>query len=560
MKQRKLLVSIAAFFGTLILVWLFQAVVPSQVTSFELLKPSVNQDSVVSVPDTDGDPVELALPRSQAQADSNAPATSLVYQAKGKLVFEAGGKDPNGNFLGATEVRDLVAYQGKLYAGLGQWMDTPSLSADPKNPDPPMPGQIIVLDRPDGQWQREIWFPEKITTGKDAGKYKIFGIAGLYKLQVTPTTEVLAAGLWSRQGRSTIMIKHPKTGEWVDSGFGEHFGRYMASRGVANAPLAEVRVFRSYRDLIAKQTYIFAGVGLPALFGQASTFDSNEIVNTVPVGSTIWKGVYDERIPGLVRWDEQPEANLNGTELPIASRLVMFYDGGGYLYCGTSAQLQAVDTGQQSGYLVRRVDGREPRWEVAVAPEQFKTLAVRGMHTVMGSDNRPQFAITVEGSGKFYRYDPKTSKLLVEQDTTKWYRENKGYYAAYVLAYRLFEYQHPEVLKGQQIIFTGINVLRFKPNGPFRQDPRGIKLFAEEGNYWFRTSDGQWRAGEIVDPNRQPMPPLVATRSFAVSPFPEDKGLVVYVGFYDSNFFPAHNTARIIRIAAKELFPPQGVE
>jgi hypothetical protein len=113
-----------------------------------------------------------------------------VHQAKGKLVFEAGGKDPNGNFLGATEVRDLVAYQGKLYAGLGQWMDTPSLSADPKNPDPPMPAQIIVLDRPDGQWRREVWFPEKITTAKDAGKYRFFAIAGLYKLQVTPTTEV----------------------------------------------------------------------------------------------------------------------------------------------------------------------------------------------------------------------------------------------------------------------------------------------------------------------------------------------------------------------------------
>src|SRR3569832_1674503 len=119
MKQRKLLLSIAAFFGTLLVVWLFQAVVPSQVTSFELLKPSFNQGSVVSVADTDGDPVELALQRSQAQADSTAPATSPMHQAQGKLDFEAGGKDPNGNFLGASEVRDLVAYQGKLYAGLG---------------------------------------------------------------------------------------------------------------------------------------------------------------------------------------------------------------------------------------------------------------------------------------------------------------------------------------------------------------------------------------------------------------------------------------------------------
>jgi len=45
--------------------------------------------------------------------------------------------------------------------------------------------------------------------------------------------------------------------------------------------------------------------------------------------------------------------------------------------------------------------------------------------------------------------------------------------------------------------------------------------------------------------------PLVATRTIAISPFPNDEG-TLYFGGYDANKTPAHNTAWIVRGTAAE--------
>src|ERR1700675_3741810 len=103
--------------------------------------------------------------------------TPGVHQAKGEFVFESGIRDTQGNFLGGTEVRDLVGFQGRLYAGLGQWMDLPT------NGDPAMPAEIIVLDGPGRSWRREAWFPETISNGR---YFQYTAVSGLYKLKLTP--------------------------------------------------------------------------------------------------------------------------------------------------------------------------------------------------------------------------------------------------------------------------------------------------------------------------------------------------------------------------------------
>ena len=47
-------------------------------------------------------------------------------------------------------------------------------------------------------------------------------------------------------------------------------------------------------------------------------------------------------------------------------------------------------------------------------------------------------------------------------------------------------------------------------------------------------------------------PQLVATRTIAVSPFPEDQGKALYFGGYDCNGVPSHNTAWIYKGTIKE--------
>jgi hypothetical protein len=61
-----------------------------------------------------------------------------------------------------------------------------------------------------------------------------------------------------------------------------------------------------------------------------------------------------------------------------------------------------------------------------------------------------------------------------------------------------------------------------------------------EGMYLVRHPDRRYQLCQISDPASQPMPRLVSTRTIAVSPFDRS---TLYLGGYDPNARPAHNTA-----------------
>ena len=72
------------------------------------------------------------------------------------------------------------------------------------------------------------------------------------------------------------------------------------------------------------------------------------------------------------------------------------------------------------------------------------------------------------------------------------------------------------------------------------------------GSAWYlvRHADGTYGHGRVFDPGHaRPNPPrgLLATRTIEVSPFPEDKGRVLYFGGYDCANIESHNTAWIYR-------------
>jgi len=63
--------------------------------------------------------------------------------------------------------------------------------------------------------------------------------------------------------------------------------------------------------------------------------------------------------------------------------------------------------------------------------------------------------------------------------------------------------------------------------------------------YLVRDSDGRYDLRQIT-PSSITGQALVATRSIAASPFPNDEGALYFAG-YDANKAPAHNTAWIFR-------------
>jgi hypothetical protein len=77
--------------------------------------------------------------------------------------------------------------------------------------------------------------------------------------------------------------------------------------------------------------------------------------------------------------------------------------------------------------------------------------------------------------------------------------------------------------------------------------PRQPLYWAAEGRYFIRHATGKqisYEMAEITDPSK---PTLVAVRTIAVSPFPEDRGRAFYFGGFDINYIASHNTGWIYR-------------
>ena len=73
-----------------------------------------------------------------------------------EVSFVPGSRDGAGRFMGGTEMRELAAHGGKLFAGSGYWEDTPG-------PEGRQGSQILVLDAPDAGWRVDHDFAECLT-------------------------------------------------------------------------------------------------------------------------------------------------------------------------------------------------------------------------------------------------------------------------------------------------------------------------------------------------------------------------------------------------------------
>lgn len=71
--------------------------------------------------------------------------------------------------------------------------------------------------------------------------------------------------------------------------------------------------------------------------------------------------------------------------------------------------------------------------------------------------------------------------------------------------------------------------------------------FYAGGMYAVRGRQGHWQVGEVNGRFRPGKPELVSVYTFAISPFGDADGKIIYVGGYDANYFPSSNTAWIFK-------------
>ena len=432
---------------------------------------------------------------------SEAPSlTNLSFES----TLQAGIKDVNREYINGTEIMRLVPYKGKLYAGTSMWMES----------DPMIPKvcQILVLDSPKGQWRVERQF---IQYNLRLVTLRTVTFTTDYKgNSISPVTMLLAAPMaGGSYGSLDIFSLDDETGEWVP----------MTLRILHKAN--QTRAIGFHHDEVTGVDYVFAGT---------------DVVGTI-------RGAYDPSVPGRIRWEQSSEFDT-----PPGERVMGFSDCNGVLYCATSR------------HIFKRIDGDSPLWEeVYFCAEEIREIGVRGLSAVPNPSGSGEVLIFV-AKNKVRRIDPSADfEEIIELNLLDYLSDLLGLprgSVVYVLAaYNLFvPYTIPQT--GEDVWLFGFQTkyrdsfvdklppeLRLAVYSHYFLEVETPSSYAAEARYFIRHADGEnisYEVGEIEDSSE---PTLIATRTIAVSPFPGDKGEVLYFGGFDCNFFSAHNTAWIYR-------------
>jgi len=79
--------------------------------------------------------------------------TGAVVRVNWTQCYDAGYTDGNGAYAGGSEIMDLAAHKGKLYAANGYWED--SRWVEPPYADK-QSAQVLRLDSADGRWEVDL--------------------------------------------------------------------------------------------------------------------------------------------------------------------------------------------------------------------------------------------------------------------------------------------------------------------------------------------------------------------------------------------------------------------
>jgi hypothetical protein len=441
-------------------------------------------------------PLAGSFVAASARAQQADPASEPY-----SLSYAAGAHDAQGDFLGGTELMNLAAFEGRLYAGIGYWMDRPGVfgSSDPRSA-----AQILVLDSKRAQWRQEFVFDQR----DDGGGFKYSRLSTMEVLQfhrfdttgnvIGPLAEVLAVGLDGVQGAVYTQVS---PGKWEDT------------RIPTPTPVRSLVV---HYDPVDRTEKVYAGPG----GGQDRVLERG-----------IYSGVYDPSAPGKIRWNPTPE------DAGVESRVMSMADCGGALFAAAKPSIFRRDDANKSWRTV---------YSYPIADEFDRSKYASGFRGLTCVDNpaRAGGKVLLSGfegvSGDILSIDPQSGVAAVELHSRQFLTEQWG--------------GGPK----RKDIIAGYN------DAPVVKRNPEIRLFSvlarspldyEQNSAWFlsRTEGNPPRydlheVSPLDWPNPRSDAALWSVRAIAVSPFPEDQGQVLYLGGYDGHFQPDHNTAWLYRV------------
>jgi hypothetical protein len=430
--------------------------------------------------------------------------------------FTAGNLDPNGNFMGGTEMRVLAKHKSMLFGGIETWMDDTTGTCDPF-----IGAQIMCLESPNGEWYLDkhfnTFFPE--LTGRERKRNE--GITALESVifrndkngitLLTPDTILIAAAR-DFTGVLSVYTRNDETGNWLET----NIGTIPTDTAGSTDNDGTVRSFILYRDKVTNIDRIFAG--------------------SLPNG--IISGAYNASLPGKIEWD-----TLNPEITGFVGRPMAFTVCNGDLFCAIAPS------------VFRRNDGEFPTW-TAIYTYPFNVTpggssGLRGLTTVRNPNGNGQSLIAaLEGTvSRIFRLTPTGVPPFT---VTSEYDIDTALTSAFGFPGQYYVVANSEMTWITEPI-TGDSVLSIT----IQHHPANIR---DDAFYLLRKQVGNnitYSLKRIDNTVFAPLTILNSTRAIVSSPFPNDNNFV-YIGGYDADNNISHNTAYILRANKQAFFNPMG--
>lgn len=411
--------------------------------------------------------------------------------------------------IGGTETMSLVAHQGKLYAGIGYWMDSGSY------PGP----HILVLDSPTSQWRVDHTFDAKLSDG----------ITPLYR-----RVAVLQEITFSFDGRGNS-LKAPVS-------------LLLAANDNTDKLKGDLSIFSrdDSSDKWTKMTLPIKGRGIRSLGLHRDPNTGAEYVFLGTCDNGFVRGCYDESKPGKISWSSNSEPVK--TDAALTARIMAFGNGEQGLFAFAKPSVYEYVDGSPGGV--------RPYWWLKYSyqqPQNARSSGLRGATYIHG-----ELFGFLEATGydsKILRMFPVVEELnirrFLQSQTGSDFMRNVGASpvdANIVGAYNnMTKVTDPVTRQDAWLVGLGFNERNYCP------------IKGKEYSSWFlaRSAAGSWTVHDIPPLNfisPQPCPPAV--RTIAVSPFAQDQQQAIYIGFYDANDHACHNTAHIFRVGLATALRP----
>jgi hypothetical protein len=429
--------------------------------------------------------------------------------------YKSGCRDDAGKLAGGSETLHLVPHKGKLFAAVGYWMD-------PRNPwygGSPVTGswaQVLRLDGPAARWQVDLDMPQHLRP--EILHSATFTTDGSGVALSAPVTLLLAAAYQGNgSGGISLFTRDDARGTWEKS---KIIDKPTGKKGEENS----VRALRVHRDRVTGVDRLFVSVGVMGIFS----------------------GVYDPSAPGRIRWDKQSESG------PLAMRPLAIVEANGSLFFSADRS------------VYRRVDGARPRYEEILKVDDggggstFSPVGgIRGLTAIANPRGPGQSLLFVWAPGKHSRscmmrldpVGPSGGYTRVDETCIETLlRQYLGTPVPYVLAgyNELLGVADPATSHVKNLIGLSAWVSASRQVRTTQSKESNGGFFAGAA-YAVRDDSGHYHMREVNGPIGGTNPDLVATRTYAISPFADDAGKVIYFGGYDCNFVSSPDTAWVFR-------------